>query len=540
MKITSGPLMLIENLVARKNLVICCLLALFAFQSFMAIKSKSATFDEVQYFGIGKYLITEHKWDIMGAILHPPLSYYVNSLPLLFVHEDKKLWNYDVKERDLKFLGAVDYYRGLELLSADFNAGDKLLIASRCMTLLVSLLLGVYIYRFSALFFGIRGGLISLFSFTFCPNMLAFSGICVPDMPLTAFSLISVYYLWRSLHEDNKILHVYAGVSLGLALLCKFPALLLVPLAVAVTFVVMYTQRRNLLPRLIILGAVAFLVMLAGYQGDLTPFIQGNQYRLMQQEYGQSAYLMGQYSAHGWWYFYPLTILMKSPLPLLILFPLAAGIMFRDMAKYGTLLMVLLAPILLYLTVFSLSGYSIALRYLLPVYPFVFITIGVLATIGTKYRYYLAVAAIWYVASSVSVAPHYLAYFNEAFGGPGNGYRYLADANLDWGQDLKELKKFMERNGIEKISLSYFGADNAERYGIDYDWLPSHYLYNPTPDKPYEIKPDQLVAVSVTNLLGIYLEDRGMYLSLLQHEPVAKIGYSIYVYDLSGRRKFKL
>jgi hypothetical protein len=102
------------------------------------------------------------------------------------------------------------------------------------------------------------------------------------------------------------------------------------------------------------------------------------------------------------------------------------------------------------------------------------------------------------------------------------------------------MKKFMEKNRVDKISLSYFGADSPQRYGINYDWLPSHYLLNPEPDKPYEINPDQLVAVSVTNLLGVYLDNREYYKGLLQHEPVAKIGYSIFVYDLTSRRKYKL
>ncbi|WP_152609900.1 hypothetical protein [Geobacter sp. OR-1] len=147
---------------------------------------------------------------------------------------------------------------------------------------------------------------------------------------------------------------------------------------------------------------------------------------------------------------------------------------------------------------------------------------------------------IWYLASAWYIAPHYLAYFNEIAGGPGNGYKYLVDGNLDWGQDLPGLKKFMDENGIKRISLSYFGADSPERYGIKYDWLPSHYLFNPEPDKEVRVTPDQLVAISATNLQGVYFDDKNQYKWLLDYKPVAKIGYSIFVYDLSGKRKFKL
>ena len=71
-----------------------------------------------------------------------------------------------------------------------------------------------------------------------------------------------------------------------------------------------------------------------------------------------------------------------------------------------------------------------------------------------------------------------------------------------------------------------------DRYGIDYDWLPSHHLYNLTPDKPVDAEKNRFVAISATNLQGVFLNPRDMYGWLRQYEPVSKIGYSIFVYDL--------
>jgi len=39
------------------------------------------------------------------------------------------------------------------------------------------------------------------------------------------------------------------------------------------------------------------------------------------------------------------------------------------------------------------------------------------------------------ITSTLRVYPHQLAYFNEAAGGPENGYKHLLHSNLDWGQD---------------------------------------------------------------------------------------------------------
>ena len=40
------------------------------------------------------------------------------------------------------------------------------------------------------------------------------------------------------------------------------------------------------------------------------------------------------------------------------------------------------------------------------------------------------------VSSSLASYPHGLAYFNEAAGGPENGWRHMLGSSFDWGQDL--------------------------------------------------------------------------------------------------------
>ena len=145
----------------------------------------------------------------------------------------------------------------------------------------------------------------------------------------------------------------------------------------------------------------------------------------------------------------------------------------------------------------------------------------------------LLLPLLWYPVGSLTIWPDYLAYFNELAGGADNGYRYLVDSNLDWGQDLKGLKRFMDDRGIDRIYLSYFGTDSPARYGIQYDWLPSYELENPDPSKTaIDLKRQRYLAISVTNLQGVYMEPNTMYRWLDRYTPVAKIGYSIFVYYL--------
>jgi len=523
----------------KQKMIIVALLCAFFIQSYVSLSSKSATFDEVQYFGIGKYLIKHQKWDVMGSVLHPPLSYYISSIPLLFIDEDEQLWEYGDVERNLEFLGMVDYYRGQALLSSVQNANDILLITSRLMIVLLSILLGYYVYRFSCDLFGVKSGILSLTLFTFCPNMLAFSGICVPDMPLTVFSFISVYYLWVCLKDKTWVNVSLAGLFLGLALLTKFTAMLLIPIELVLCLAYLKKEKQKVLSTFLVVVCIATLIMFTGYGFNIIPFLQGNELRLSQVQEGQSTFLMGEHSMHGWWYYYPIAFLLKTPIPLILLLLISIVVYLKNSINRWLELTFLLLPIVTFLCVFSASYYCLALRYILPIYPFIFVIIGSLAVYGGRFKYLIYLMFFWYIGSSLYIAPHYLAYFNETIGGPDNGYKYLVDGNLDWGQDLKGLKKYMDEKGIDRISLSYFGADAPQRYGIKYDWLPSFYLYNPEPEKPVSIPSNQLIAISATNLQGLYLGKQDEFKWLLQHEPVAKIGYSIFVYDLGKQNIIK-
>jgi hypothetical protein len=91
----------------------------------------------------------------------------------------------------------------------------------------------------------------------------------------------------------------------------------------------------------------------------------------------------------------------------------------------------------------------------------------------------------------------------------------------------------MEKHGISRIHLSYFGSDSPERYGISYDWLPSYVLRNPTREKQ-ELSPKGWVAISATNLQGVYFKNKNWYAWFRERKPVAKIGYSIFVYKMDN------
>jgi hypothetical protein len=158
----------------------------------------------------------------------------------------------------------------------------------------------------------------------------------------------------------------------------------------------------------------------------------------------------------------------------------------------------------------------------------------------------LGIPLLLTVLSTTRAAPHHLAYFNEAAGfpqsiwkgGSGFGYRYLGDSNVDWGQDLRGLSRYMKDEGIPMIYLSYFGNVPPEVYGIRFQYAPAYgFLARPAIDVLPPGTDPELFAISVYNLQGVHFKDRTLYDWLRWREPVAKIGNSIFVYDVTGDAK---
>lgn len=183
-------------------------------------------------------------------------------------------------------------------------------------------------------------------------------------------------------------------------------------------------------------------------------------------------------------------------------------------------------PLLVVLTlVSSQTGFNRHLRYVLPIFPFAFIWMSKVAQAFEFGHWKTATVVVLAVCSSVGSSlwayPHSLSYFNEMVGGPTGGYAHLgcveADSNLDWGQDLLYLKRWLDRHPQARpIGLAFNGSYDASIAGID---------YTPPPTEPYP----GWHALSVNEIRSRTRE----YGYFLQFEPVASAGYSIYIYHIT-------
>jgi hypothetical protein len=248
---------------------------------------------------------------------------------------------------------------------------------------------------------------------------------------------------------------------------------------------------------------------------------------------GRRTFLAGRLSDEGFAYYFLATFLLKTPIPLLVLIALAIVRIPRLPPRSVAFVWV---PIVIYLGFALGRGLQIGHRHLLPALPFLLVAAGEAASALARWRRpigigLVALLAAWYAGGTLRNHPHHLAYFNEIAGGPENGWRVLVDSNLDWGQDLKRLGAWMEARGVEKIKLSYFGSADPAYYGIDCERLPGYAAPHP-PRVTRQIRPGDVVAVSATNLQGVYLdpEDRPLMERLRASKPIGRAGQSILIY----------
>lgn len=250
-------------------------------------------------------------------------------------------------------------------------------------------------------------------------------------------------------------------------------------------------------------------------------------------------FLMGETSPHGFWYFPFVAFWFKTPIPLIVL--LGVALLFIRKKDWFEMLFVLVPIALMLLG--TLKKPDFAYRYvILPLLPFFMVLIGKLVSAPFLQRRFaqiaLATLLMWNVGSALAIHPHQLAYYNELAGGPSKGYQYMLESNLDWGQDLPALKKYMDEQKIEKIKFSYAGTANPTYYGICYDRLlgVDGYTFDPEFDQtklPSCGPTDGVIAISATclqNIRGFY--PNASYDWLKQFQPEAVLGYSIFIYKI--------
>ncbi len=444
---------------------------------------------------------------------------------------------------------------------------SRLLFLARLPTIALSVVLAWFVFHVATRLMGSGAGWIALIVFAFNPLALAHGHLATSDTAFALAFMASSWLLWWCLHRVTPARLLVSGVVAGAAFLTKMSAVLLIPVGLIFVIVRMASRHpvridpgvarrfarwwptrdvagvRRLLPLAGIGIAHALMVALMlwaacgfRYQAALTPdavlpdggwetlrvdtlpsravdvarehrllpeaWLFGLKYHL-EHASERRAFAMGKYSMTGWWWYFPASVLLKTPLSALALLLLAA-IAFPAAWRRGRRVLVearsaspddppwsaaardlvaatpVLVPVVVMAFVASTASLNIGLRHLLPAFPGACVLAGAawgFVSARPIVRVGVLALALGVVGEGVLAHPLHVAHMNPLAGPERLRWRRLTDSSLDWGQDAGRVRAFLraEQRGGERPSyIAWFGSSDPIREGAVAESLPGY------------------------------------------------------------------
>jgi len=588
------------------SLILILMFFLLLFSSW----NEAGTMDELAHIPSGYSYLVQKDYRLNPE--HPPLIKDLSALPLVFLNlnfpTDVDAWAKDVNGQ---------WEMGRIFIYESGNDADKIFRYSRLPVILLAILFGFMFFRWVRNLYGNKVALLALFLFAFSPTFLAHSRYVTTDLAAAFGFFIGIAYFLNFLFKQNRKNLIIAGIVFGIAQLLKFSLMLLAPLYVIFGALWVYLNHYSnfswknflksefkMLGKIILIGLIGFAVILPVYifhtwnyptdeqvtavyhnleafrvrfMVDFTALLSGNgitqaigQYThglfmvLQRAAGGNTTYFVGQISAGGWYYYFPLLYLLKEHLAFHILTVLAIIFGIKNIVKnkrknrYAILEWMrenfVLTASFIFIGVYWLqaitSPLNIGVRHVLPTFPFIYLLVSrqtirwvkgwkvekiYLAYIEpAKRALLLSFLLFWMILATVVNFPYFLSYYNELGGSTTHGYKFATDSNYDWGQDLKRLVKIVEENNISKIAVDYFGGGNPKYYlGDKFEaWWSAKGRPQPEAGEP------EWFAISLTFLMGGHARSvdgffqpyENTYPWLRDEKPVARAGTSIFIY----------
>jgi hypothetical protein len=555
----------------------------------------SPTVDEFAHLPAGYYYLETGNFELYD--LNPPLPRVWSALPLLAVAP-----SIDTGAR-LRDDGWYPWVFATDFMRRNGGRLELIFLLGRLPVVALGGALLLLVWHWARRLYGEAAGLVALAGCAFCPSLIAHAHLATTDVACALAVAGALYLAQRWVERPRLPALLAAGAALGVAQLTKFSAVLLYPVLLLLAAAALARGERfpPSLPRpwrrpasavpesagptrntgagglAASLGALAVLLLVSlavldtGYlfqgvgaalgsfhfrsrllrglaavlPGRLplplpAPYLHGfDSIQLINEQGEFPTWFCGRWLPQGSWLYYPVTLLLKTPLPLLIAWiaaPFARLSQSSAVACRRRHEAFLWLPIVVLLAVFSLgSKVSYGIRYLLPIVPLACVYSGRLVPwVRSRGRTLRAVALallLVYPVSVVLATPETISYFNLLAGDRGD--YYLLDSNLDWGQGLKRLRAYLDRESMPGIDLAYFGHVDPSLYGIRWRF--------PDPNRP------GLAVVSanfvhgypyVTNVRGRMVPIPPNAFAWIDRYPRrADLGGGLFLYEIGAKPK---
>ena len=446
------------------------------------------------------------------------------------------------------------------------------IMAGRIGTILFSLITAFFVFKWSNELYGLSAGYLSVFLYIFSPNIIANSQLITTDIFAAGMATIATYYFWRFIRSESRKDFILSAFTLGLAQLAKYSCVFLYIIFIIIVIIkninrIFNMIRNNEFKKILIMVKKSFLygfyflvislfIINIGFLFNKSftplkeykfksrlfrevqsltiiknipvpvpyPYLEGLDWVKFREDTGNgygNIYLLGKlhtknirFEGFNGYYFY--AMLFKVPISIQILFFLSFILYILNRRKYNFINneLFIFCPIVFYLIFFNFfMNAQIGIRHIIIIFPLMFIFCGSFINDWNKINLWrkvtVAILSIYLVFSVMSYSPHFLSYFNEIVWNRTQAYKYLADSNIDWGQNQWYLRKYLEKH--------------------------PDVIVNPK----YPVSGE--IVVSVNKLVGIYNPSQYKWLRK-NFKPVGQIAYSYLIYDVTkyDLRKLKL
>ncbi len=572
----------------------------------------SPTMDEPAHLASG--LVHWQSGTIDSYKVNPPLVRLIATSPLVLAGRSVEFATASTTVMRTEFVLGEQWL----LIRRAESVADMVIARVACIP--VILVGSIVVFWWARKLYGPAAGLVALALWCFSPNILGHGALMTPDGAAASMGLLACCVYSRWLRTPRWSLTLASGWCLGLALLTKSTWIVLLglfPLMTCFHDVFLAGSQRPVLRRkgvlvrtsqqLVMLAAGLFVLASGyGYEGCFrklgdyefvsaaltreneepesdkvnrfrgtwledvpvpfpAAFLEGIDLQKVDFEKKTPAFLAGRWGEQGWWYYYLYATAVKVPLGTWGLFVIAVASTcvgaWRGLRADEFVMLIPAATI--FILVSSQTGLNHHMRYVLPSFPLIFVFIGrvgqreYLRPVGVRWTVLGLLAAT--VVSSLATVPHSLAYFNEASGGPLRGHEHLVDSNIDWGQDLLQLKRWLHRRpDATPFFLAYWGPVEPSLLGIEYETVPDlsvvatrvhHGRIEERTLQPgwYAVSVNVLRGHPLTPALARTIQARWLRRSdpanaayFLALKPAARAGYSILIFHVTDEDSQRL
>jgi hypothetical protein len=560
---------------------VAVLLLVIILQLVLMARDNSATFDEPFHIYAG-YLQWKHGY----VLLNPPLITSFFTLPLLGMNLPEPPITSDLPGGERTY-DNLEFQGGKALVFQ--NDTNAILFRTRMTAMVFTVVLALLVFAAARDMFGVGAGLIALGLMAFDPTLMGHSALATLDAGNACLMFWAIYAFYRYVKSPTAWRLIATGVIVGLALAAKHSAILLFPTMGVLAIIEVVWRGKlelelaappvragrhalRLALALAVIFAISMTILWGSYgfryaPGDAVPFnppmktqldrvpsaLEGRLLgeidglhllpapytyafaNILRQAKSYTSYLMGVAYPHAVWFYFPITLLIKSSLTFLILLVISAGAVAIGAVRLSRGILYMGISALVFMAFAVTGGMNIGVRHILPVYVFLSVPIaGASWSLMQRNRswIYAVVALLVFQAGSVLHAyPAYISYTNEVFGGPANSYKYVSDSSSEWGQQLNAVRRYVDARGIKNCWFAYFNQAMMDFRSFGIPCTPLLTAEYQTPDTPPAIDGTVLISAAVLSGFETGTGPLNPYGQFQKLKPAAVIDYGVFVYD---------